>query len=165
MWLNSSLNDESGNYSCASYTNPASSRWPNLRWWLFRQTRVSPGPLLISLGWTYLWFVNILIVKIEAAFSASPRNTNPHNYGIKHLLLYCFNTQRIVIPLTYMASTVLITFAMAHIFSGIHRNFKNDTLWYISILLNPSAKQIGKSIKVSLLEISLNGVSFAESRK
>ena len=32
-------------------------------------------------------------MKIEAAFSASPRNTNPHISGSKRLLLYCFITQ------------------------------------------------------------------------
>ena len=32
-------------------------------------------------------------MKIEAAFSASPRNTNPRNSDIKRLLSYCFITR------------------------------------------------------------------------
>ena len=81
-------------------------------------------------------------MKIEAAFSASPRNTNPHNSGIKRLLSYCFISQSeeyncyslygqygmISFKLQVEAEVeVLIACAMVHILFGIYIISKNDT--------------------------------------
>ena len=107
-------------------------------------------------------------MKIEAAFSASIRNTNPHNSGIKRLLLYCFITQReafncyslYIWPVfndfvqSSSRSTVLVTCAMAQILSGIHRNPNKGNV--VNIFLMHQQKQIGKSIAVTLSDISLN---------
>ena len=107
-------------------------------------TWISPGLFRIC------GLFEVLIMKIEAAFSASPQNTDYH----VRLLLYCFITQRekfhcyslyirLILNDVFQSSsrsTVLIVCARADILSGIHRIFKSDTLWNISRPLNASAK-------------------------